>query len=294
MKKRELIIALLSLCCLTAVAQTKVVSMSITYYGDPNVSPKEAMAAAIEQARIAALGKEFGTLITQDILSQESDENSYFMQMSNAEVKGEWIEDTEKPEAKIVDTTPEGGLVIEAKVKGRAQALKNEAADFETLALRNGTDKNRFASTDFKSDDKLYLYFKAPADGFVAAYLIDEQQQVLCLLPHESSSTGQQPVTHDKEYVFFSAEHDAEYANNYEDGLVVTCADERIEMNRIYVIFSPNAFVKPVDQSTVSLGHDNLLLPRQLSLKDFSRWMHKVYARDKKMSRKVLWLKIKP
>ena len=294
--KRKLNIVLLSFFCLTAVAQTKNISMSITYYGDPNVSPKEAMAAAIEQARIAALGKEFGTLITQDILSQEDNENSYFMQMSNAEVKGEWIEDTEKPEAKIVDTTPEGVLIIEAKVKGRAQALKNEAADFEALALRNGTDKNLFASTDFKSDDKLYLYFKAPADGFVAAYLIDEQQRVLCLLPHESSSTGLQPVTHDKEYVFFSVKHDAEYANSnsYEDGLVVMCDDERIEMNRIYVIFSPNPFVKPVDQSAVSLGHDNLILPRQISLNAFSRWMHKVYARDKKMSRKVLRLKIRP
>ena len=291
--KRNVGIILLSAFCLIATAQTKEVSATITYYGDPNVSPKEATAAAIEQARVSAIGKEFGTLITQDILSQEDNENSYFMQLSGSEVKGEWIEDTEKPKARIVDTTPEGVLVIEATVKGKAQALKNEAAEFEALALRNGTDKRRFASTDFQADDKLYLYFKSPADGYVAAYLIDDQQQVFCLLPHESSADGQQPVKHNQEYVFFS-KADAAFSNSNEEGLVITCSDERVEMNRIYVIFSANPFVKPVDQGMVSLGHDNLMLPRQLSLKDFSSWMRKVYARDKKMSRKVLRLKIKP
>ena len=266
------------------------VSGTYTYYGDPNQSPKEAMAAAIENARIAALGKEFGTLITQDILSREDNESSYFMQLSSAEVKGEWIEDLSKPEAKIVDTTPEGVLVIEAKVKGRALAVKNKAAEFEALALRNGTDWQRFADTDFKEGDKLYLYFKSPVDGYVAAYLIDEQQRAFCLLPHENSSDGQQPVTHDKTYIFFSEKHDANF--DYEDGMRVTCDDERIELNRIYIVFSPNPFVKPVDQAGGSLGHDDLILPRQLSLKNFSYWMRKVYARDKKMSRKVLRLRI--
>lgn len=290
MIKRALSILLLAVLCLTATAQTKEVGETIIYYADPNQSPKEAMAAAIEQARIAAIGKEFGTLITQDVLSREDNESSYFMMLSNAEVKGEWIEDLKKPEARIVDTTPEGVLVIEAKVKGRAQALKHEAAEFEALALRNGTDRQRFASTDFKEGDRLYLYFKAPADGYVAAYLIDEQQRAFCLLPHESRSDGQQPVEHDKDYVFFSEKHDADYS--YDDGLRITCDDERIELNRIYVVYSPTPFVKPIDEAGVSLGHDDLLLPRQLSLKDFSRWMRKVYARDPKMSRKVLRLRI--
>ena len=278
---------------LGASAQTSTISGTYTYYGDPNQTPKEAMAAAIESARISALGKEFGTLITQDILSQENNTDSYFMQLSSAEVKGEWIEDIDKPEAKIVDTTPTGVLVIEAKVKGRARPLKKEAADFEALVLRNGTDPKRFASTDFKEGDKLYLYFKAPADGYVAAYFIDEKQQVFCLLPHESRSDGLQPVKHSKEYIFFSEKHDPDYGN-FDDGIRITCEDERLEMNRLYVIFSPTPFVKPVDHAGASLGHDGLQLPRNLSLKDFSNWMRKVYARDNKMSRKVLRLSIKP
>jgi hypothetical protein len=42
-----------------------------------------------------------------------------------------------------------------------------------------------------------------------------------------------------------------------------------------------------------SLGIDDLLLPRSLALGDFSRWMGKVYGRDKNMSRKVLRISIK-
>ena len=218
------------------------------------------------------------------------------MQLSSSEVKGEWIEDTKKPEAKVIDTTSDDILVIEATVEGRARAISNDAVDVKVLALRNARsdDSNyqRYASSDFVEGDKFYLYFRTPVKGYVAAFLIDEQQQVFCLLPHANSSEGSLEVERNKDYVFFSANHDAAFSNSYEDGMRVTCADERLEMNRIYVIFSPNPFVKPIDYDGPPLGN-NLFLPRQLSLKDFSRWMNKVYANDKKMSRQVVRIRIK-
>ena len=275
------------------MAQTRKVSGEYTYYGNPNLSPKEAKEAAVEYARVQALAKEFGTLITQNTLQEESrkgdEEHSHIMQMSTAEVKGEWIEDLTKPEVKVVDITEEGIIVVTAKVEGKARAIGNEAADFEVQTLRNGTTK-RYADTDFKEFDRMYLYFKAPADGYVAAYLIDEHQTVTCLLPHEGDEDGQQPVKHDKEYIFFSETYDSGFMGK--DGLVVTCDDERLELNRIYVMYSPNSFVKANDHVGESLGYDNLHRLRQLSLKDFSSWMSKLCARDKKMGRKVIRLKI--
>ena len=278
---------------MTISAQTRRVSGEYTYYGSPNQSVKEVKDAAIENARVQALAKEFGTLITQNTLQEEgkkgAEEHSHIMQISSAEVKGEWIEDLKKPEAKVVDITDEGIIVVTAKVEGKARAIENDAADFEVLTLRNGKEK-RNADTNFKADDRLYLYFKAPADGFVAAYLIDEQQTVTCLIPHEGDADGQQPVKHGKEYIFFSEKHDAGFKG--EDGLVITCDDERLELNRIYVLYSPNAFVKANDRAGDELGYGNLHRPRQLSLKDFSSWMSKLCARDKKMGRKVIRLKI--
>ena len=275
---------------LTVVAQTRTVKGEYTYYSDPNMSPKEAMAAAIENAKVQAMAKEFGMLFSQSTISVENMDSQFFSQLSASEVKGEWLEDTKKPEAKIIDTTDEGMLVIQAKVEGRAREITNEAAEFDAVVLRNGTEL-RVAETDFKEGDRIYLYFKAPTDGYMAAYLIDESQNVFCLLPHEDDGDGQQPVSHGKEYVFFSERHDAGF--NGQDGLVITCEDDRVELNRIYVIFSPNSFFKANDRQGEVLEQGNLHRPRQLSMKEFSRWMIKLCGRDKKVGRKVIPIKIK-
>jgi len=275
-------------------AQTRSVSGTYTYYADPSMSIKEAKAAAIENAKVQALAKEFGTLIVQNTVSQEQQkhgrEDSYFMQLNSSEVKGEWIEDTKAPEAVITATTADDIMVIEATVHGKARPISNDAIDFETLALRNGTER-RFAGTDFKDGDDLYLYFKSPADGFVAVYLIDEKQTAYCLLPYANDTNGQQPVEHGKEYVFFSPEHVYDVPRDVIDQMYMTCDDENVEYNQLYVIYSPNAYTKAVDADKQQ--SDDRLLPRQLQAKDFSRWLGKLGARDKKMSRKIIRLAVR-
>lgn len=292
MFNRVSFLVMVVLISLTMAAQTRKVCGEYTYYGSQSQSIKEVKELAIEQARVQALAKEFGTLIINDIRQEEKikngQEHSYIMQMSSAEVKGEWMEDLKKPQVQVADITPDGLIVVTAKVEGRARAIENEAADFEVLTLRNSINK-RNSDTNFKDKDRMYLYFKAPADGYVAAYLIDEQQTVNCLIPHESDGDGQQSIEHDKEYVFFSEEHDKDFKGK--NGLVITCDDERLELNSIYVIYSPNPFVKAMDYTGEQLK-GNLHRPRQLSLKDFSSWMSKLCARDKKMGRKVIKLTI--
>lgn len=286
---RNTLLLLLTLMPVLVFGQTVEVEGIIRYYAEPSLSPKEAKMRAVEQARIEALGRKFGTLITQDELSQMDNQREYFSQLSTSEVKGEWIKDLTPPEVKLIETTPDDIFVYEAKVRGLARPVSNDAADFETFVLRNGTDK-RYISTDFKESDKLYLYFKAPSDGYVAAFMIDEQQNVFCLLPHESSLDGLQKVKHDQEYIFFSKQYDADF--EYGDGLNVTCADEHLELNRIYIIFSPKSFVKPNVSETTSIGQDGFILPRQLGLKEFSKWMTTACSRDKQMGRKVIRIKI--
>ena len=287
------IIALMALMTVAMQAQVKKVCGTYTYYGDPNMSIKEVRTAAIENARVQALAREFGTMITQNTVQQESlkdaNEQSSFMQLNTAEVKGEWLEDLDEPEI-LREELANGMLIIEAKVCGRARAISNEAIDFETLTLRNGTEK-RFADTRFKEGDDLFLYFKAPSDGFVAVYLVDEQQNAFCLLPYGGDNDGQQPVEHGKEYVFFSPQHQYDVPKSKIDEMTMTCGDERFERNQLYVIYSPNAFTKAVDEKGRQLSKD-LELPRQLSFKDFSQWMSKCCVRDKKMNRKVIHLLI--
>lgn len=278
---------------LTLLAQTQKVSGSFVYYGDPSMSLKDARAAAIENARVQAVASVFGTVLTQNTFQQASEHNGQFedsfLQLSESEVKGQWVEDTKEP--KIVrEELTEGGLVIEVEVEGKAKAISNESVEFETLTLRNGTEK-RFADTNFKEGDDLFLYFKAPADGYVAVYLVDESRNAFCLLPYGSDGDGQQPVEHGKEYVFFSPKHQYDIPRSEIDEMAMTCADERMERNQLYVVYSPNAFTKAIDQPGAKLT-DDLRLPRQLPFKDFSKWLVRSSNRDKKMNRKVIFLQI--
>jgi hypothetical protein len=295
---KKLLILLLTFLPCVLFAQTRKVSGTYTYYANPSMSVKQAMTAAIENAKIQALAKEFGTSLQQSTISEMgqtgSKESESFNQLSIEEVKGEWIEDTKEPETKITATMNDGTLVIEAKVWGKARAVTNKAANFEASVLRNGTEK-RFASAEFKEGDQMYVYFVAPADGYVCIYFVDESKTVSCLLPYAGDSDGQQPVKHGKEYVFFSSKYPYDVTPQIVDEYPLTCSDDIVEHDQLYVIYSPNPFTKAVDRQTndkVMLNRQELSVPRQLSFDEFQKWLGQLSARDKEMGKKIIRLSI--
>lgn len=289
------ILLFLLLCPLSLWGQKiKTISGEYTYYADPNMSVKEETMAAIENARLQAIAREFGTLLTQNTQQQDmvtnDRESNFFMQLNSMEVKGEWIRDVDEPKT-TSEILSDGTLAIKAKVKIEARAISNAATDFDVKVLRNGTDL-RFVDTNFKKDDELYLYLKTPVDGYVAVYLIDETPTAYCLLPYGNDDDGQQPVKRNKENVFFSPDMAPECDRNMVDELKMTCSDELIELNQLYVIFSPNPFTKAIDNKGGELVSDELLLPCQLSYKDFSKWLGKQRARDPQMGMQIIRLKV--
>ena len=64
----------------TAVAASpvKTVKGEYTYYGDKATSPAECKRLALEGARLDALAKEYGTIVTQDVL-QADREDAHFL-----------------------------------------------------------------------------------------------------------------------------------------------------------------------------------------------------------------------
>lgn len=274
--------------------KVKTISGEYTYYADPNMSVKEATAAAIENARLQAIAREFGTLLTQNTQQQDKAvngrETNVFMQLNSMEVKGEWIRDVSEPET-TREILEDGTLAIKATVKIEARAISNEATEFEMKVLRNGTDA-RFMDTNFNSGDDLYLYLKTPVDGYVAVYLVDEEPTAYCLLPYSGDHDGLQPVKRNKEHVFFSPALASANDRDMVDELKITCSDDLMELNQLYVIFSPNPFTKAVDHDSKEVISGDLILPRQLSYKDFSGWLNKQRGRDPKMGMQVVRLKI--
>lgn len=289
MKKFSIsLIMMICLVSLSAMAQrSKKVCGEYTYYAEGNVSLNEAKIIALENAKLQALAREFGTVVTQSTTQDESysdgQEHTYFAQLSSSEVRGEWLENDGEPVYNI--DFANDMLIVKCSVCGIARELSNEVADFETMVLRNGTS-TKFADTHFKAGDDMYLYFKAPSDGYVAVYLIDETPEAFCLLPYASDVDGLYPVVHGQEYIFFSMEK--EQKDKYMvDEYTLTCSKD-VERNRMYVIFSENPFTKAVD-SQVQDG-----LPRQLSYNDFSNWLARRRSRDEKMGVKVMYIDVKP
>ncbi len=193
------------------------------------------------------MADEFGTLLSQMNTSviQNNNERSNvdFKSLSASEVKGEWIEDTEAPQIQIL--YEQGFMLVKAKVCGKAREITRAAIGFSSKILRNGKD-DKFESEVFNENDDFYLSFQSPVEGYLSVYLIDDEQNAFCLLPYAKDSDGQLKVEHGKRYLFFDANVVPEMEKGIVDEFTMTCS-KSIEYNQLYVIFSPNAFIKAND-----------------------------------------------
>ena len=251
-----------------------------TYHVPDNVSLEEGKRTAIERAKIQALADAFGALVSQNnstIVKNENGKSSVnFLSIGGSDVKGEWIETIGDPKFDIFYES--NMLTIKVSIDGKAREIKNAAIDFEAKLLRNGTEE-KHESDEFRNGDDLYLYFKSPINGYLAIYLLDENtQQVFCLLPYKSSGEPAYKIVHDKPYVFFSCQK-AEDNPSEVDEYTMTC-EHSMEQNTICIVFSPNMFAKAFAED------GNAGLPRQLSLKEFQKWLGKCKANDTSIQEK--------
>ena len=276
---RLLISVCLFLFALPILAQrTEKVRAEYIYYTPENISLEEAKRIALDRAKIQAIADEFGTIVSQSnttlVSNRNGESTSDFFSLGGSELRGEWIETIGQPEYQI--NYEQGMLVVKAIVSGRIREIISAQIDIKAEVLCNGTDL-KFARTDFKSGDDLYLYFQSPVDGYLAVYLLDEvSQMVYCLLPYKSSSEAVTPIEHDKPYIFFSAKHAGDKAHLV-DEYTMTC-NNSVERNTIYVVFSPNEFAKANSNNVEEL------LPQELSFEKFQKWLSKGRVRDKEMT----------
>lgn len=287
---KSIIIAILaSFIGMAAYAATpiKTVKGEYTYYGDKASSPAECKRLALEGARLDALAKEFGTIVTQDVMQADridsKGESNKFLSLSSTEVKGEWIADEGEPVYEI-SLDKEDNFVVHCIVKGKAREITNEATEFDAKVLRNGNEP-RHAATEFYDGDNLYLYFLSPVDGYVAVFLSLEDGNVYQMLPYLSDAKGEAKVKKNKSYVFFDpAKGDASMGSPDQFGIAT---DGVIEFNKIYVVFSPSYFAKPAMATSANS------LP-SMSENDFSKWLVKARRNDPKLGLKQMNLKIYP
>lgn len=256
----------------SAVKNSIVVEGEYTYYIPYNIARDKAEQTVMQRAMVSALAKEFGTVVSEtsqlDMKSSKEGENVDFWSSASTLVRGEWIETIGNPE--FTPSIENGNFVISCRIKGRAREISTSQAELEIHIMTNPSDPNSETSS-FMDGDKLILQFTSPIDGFLTVYLEGEDGRVMRLLPYTDESIPTTKIKANKRYCFFTtSDGTAEQYNLY--------TDKTIERNNIFIVFSPNEYVKPIDYST----KDGMDL-RSLSSQAFRDWVTKLRSADSKL-----------
>lgn len=247
----------------------KTVEASYTYHAPDNITLEQAKRTALERAQIEALVNTFGTNLSQynstRVCNQNGNSDIDFLSISSSDVKGEWIETIGEPTYNIY--YEQQMLVVTCSVRGKAREIVNAGVDLNVKILRNGTE-DKFESSEFRNGDDMYLAFQSPVDGYVAVYLIDEDGNAFCLLPYRNQSDGIYKVKANTQYVFFSEAMASTSERDIVDEYNLTC-EKAQETNQILIIFSPDKFIKALDED------NGEKIPRELTSEAFQKWYSK-------------------
>ena len=271
---------LLALLVTASIFAQKIVKVEAeyTYFAPENVTLEQAKLTAFDRAKIQAIADEFGTIVSQSnstyVENHNGNTNINFQSVGGSDVRGEWIETIGEPEYTIA--YEQNMLVVKVRVKGRIREVATSQIDLIAQILCNGTTP-RFERNEFRSGDEMYLRFQSPVDGYLVVYLVDHATQTAyCLLPYSQSTDFAQKIEHDKPYIFFSAKETPMDICNLVDEYTMTCSGD-IERNDIYVLFSPNEFVKANSMQTDDCR------PRKLPFKAFNEWLAKHRKNDRNL-----------
>ena len=267
--------------------KTKKVHGEYIYHAPENVSIEQARQTALSRAQIQALGDEFGTVVAQHNATLMNNTNGSthtdFTSLSSSDVKGEWLETIGEPKYEI--SYEQGMLVVKCSVTGKARAIVAKQNNYVAKILCNGIE-DRNEGENFKSGDDLYLAYQSATKGYLAVYLIDDNKNAYCMLPYQSSKDGKVEVDANTRYVFFNQKTAQPLFNSSDvDEYTMTC-DKASETNYIYIISSPNPFIKAIDNAVEGL-------PRELKYDDFQKWLSKNRTADKDMQVEIKTIVVK-
>ena len=276
-----------TICTWAFAADDKSVSGTYTYYGHPGMTMVEAREKALEGAQNEALRSEFGTLVSQDVVQTNEivndKEKMAFLSSTQSTVRGEWIATTGTPQYE--ERYENGAPVVTCKVSGRGRKLSNKAPEIIVNAL-SAPDK-RSVCSEFKDAQDIFVYIKSPErDVFVMVCLEDEDGLVYKMFPFESTP-AQATLTKGYDYILFDpARPSGNLGEMPGDGLAITT--DKLALNRLYVVYSPNYFRK---------GSWNFLQEAELdtmSTRDFNKLMIELRRADEEMGMKVINLSVSP
>ncbi len=295
MKQHRLlvVIALILTFSLSYANEIEKVSITFEYHSDnPNETSEQAVIKAIQRAKEKLLkdkyGEDINTINTiyksNESSGEEAKSSTKLFALSETALRGEWIETTKE---KVVEgpTFTNGFWYVKVHLEGKTRSKSGTPIEIKSAFVNNEHDRDQ--RDIFYDTDYIYLRFSSPVDGFLCVYLVDEQQNAFCMLPYENNTVGYQAIQANKKYLFFSQTEDTD-ATEY-----MMRTDRSQETNVLYTVFSPNKFVKAVDDQG-GLYNDHESLPRMLPYSDLLKWLARLQTKDEQMVVKTDMIIIKP
>ena len=286
MKHSIIIVSVALFFCTQALWAQKVetVDAHATLIAPPTMTPKEARFQVILKAQIDAVAKRFGTIVSDENMSfvreKDAASSSDFFSLQEGDVRGIWLETIGDTLWSTPKHLADESVYYEVRMKGKIMEIKNAPIALEMKLLFNGTDpvKNEIRDYSFQDGDEMYLYFKAPVDGYLAVYIVDYDDNMTTqrILPYPGEPGGIHKVVADTDYILFSKDKAEPSVKPLVRGCVMRSRTSH-DFNQFFVIFSPNPFTKAADQT---IDED---LPSVIDFRDFQKWLSKNRRRDLQM-----------
>ncbi|MCU0455223.1 MAG: hypothetical protein MUE74_02885 [Bacteroidales bacterium] len=243
---------------------------------------------AEELATIDALERAFGRVVIQGNTTylsnvqtgKQTETKAAFNTIANTSVKGEVVRVigdpvfTDLTGTRSIDGKKESYTEMRCEIEIEAREVITPPVNFTVYTLRCA-DKN-CKTTDFKTDEPLFMYFTSPSTGYISIFL-DEEGLTQCLYPYNTMPEeyeGGVPVKGDREYILFGRQQEFSFT-----GYLLYTPNPR-SINRIFVIFSRQPLNKP-SLKDVEIDESGYRLPKSLKSEDFQRWLNRYRSFEK-------------
>lgn len=241
------------------------------------MSIESAKLKALERAKIDAIEDAFGSHISQvnaTAIDTNNDSSEVtFSSYGGSDIRGEWIETTSEPKYDISFT--DNIMVVKVSLKGIIREIVRSHNDVEVKILKNGIEP-QFESTDFYDGDEMYMLFTSSTVGNLVVYLLDTKNNAYRLLPYRNQLEPSTKITDNEPRIFFNKKAVDVTLRRAVDEYELT-ATQPVELNTIFVIFTPNDLFKAIDYQ-VDKG-----LPRELGSSDFHKWLASARRQDSQL-----------
>ena len=248
---------------------------------EKDMSKKDAMELAKQQAMINAIDRAFGSYVEQDSDTDIEEGKADFKIIGHTLVRGDWlktIKENFKEESRLIRgrNGKETEIWISCSIKGMVREIIKPQMN---LYIEPRSCLEALCRTyNFNSGSPMYLSFSSPIDGYLSIYVVQDDQKAYRLLPYQEMPEEYMhaiPVKADKEYLFFASGESYDYFKGFSclmiDEIYLETEKEK-EFLDLYIIFSSEKYTKPVLKASDNLS-SAYILPQMLEKNTFIEWL---------------------